>query len=114
MKVLNLSQAKAVIAYYLKRWKCEEAIEFLKGRIGFERFSVRNYERIKHLALLAMIAMGFLCFIQLSNRVLVKGIFSFTSKFRKNVPFEYYRLLDGLQSFVHELLIERQKPPEFL
>lgn len=113
MKVLSFSQAKAIIAYYIKRWKCEEAIEFLKGRIGFEKFSVRNYERMKHLVLLAMIAMGFLCFIQLSNRVLVKGIFSFTSKFRKNIPFEYYRLLDGLQNFIHQLLIEKQKPPQF-
>lgn len=114
MKVFNLSQARDIIACYLKRWKCEEAIEFLKGRIGFERFNVRDYERMKHLVLLAMMAMGFLCFIQLSNRVLIKGLFTFTSKFRKNVPFEYYRLLDGLQSFVHELLIEKQKPPEFL
>lgn len=114
MKVFNPEQAQYIINCYLKRWKCEEAIEFLKGRIGFERFSVRNYERMRHLVLLAMIAMGFLCFIQLSNRVLIKGLFTFTSKFRKNISFEYYRLLDGLQNFVHELLIERQKPPEFL
>jgi hypothetical protein len=114
MKVLTLSQARNIIAYYVKRWKCEEAISFLKGRIGFERFSVRNYQRMKHLILLAILAMGFLCFIQLSNRILVKGLFSFTSKFRKNTSFEYYRLLDGLQLFVFELLIEKQKPPEFL
>jgi hypothetical protein len=113
MKVLNLSQARDIVVRYIKRWKCEEAIEFLKGRIGFERFSVRSYERMKHLILLAMLAMGFLCFIQLSNRILVKGLFSFTSKFRRNISFEYYRLLDGLQLFVHQLLIERQKPPEF-
>ena len=114
MKVLTLTQARDIIACYVKRWKCEEAISFLKGRIGFERFSVRNYERMRHLILLAMLAMGFLCFIQLSNRILVEGLFSFTSKFRKNVSFEYYRLLDGLQHFVRKLLIERQKPPEFL
>lgn len=112
MKVFTLSQARDVVASYVKRWKCEQAIAFLKGRIGFEKFSVRNYERMKHLILLAMLAMGFLCFIQLSNRVLVKGLFGFTSKFRKHISFEYYRLLDGLQLFVHQLLIERQKPPE--
>jgi len=114
MKVFNLSQARDIIACYVKRWKCEEAISFLKGRIGFEQFSVRNYERMKHLILLSMLAMGFLCFIQLSNRVLVKGLFRFTSKFRKNISFEYYRLLDGLQHLIHQLLIERHKPPEFL
>jgi len=43
----------------------------------------------------------------------IKGLFGFTSKFRKNVSFEYYRLLDSLQLFVHQLLIERQKPPKF-
>jgi hypothetical protein len=114
MKVFNLSQARDIVRNYVKRWKCEEAIAFLKGRIGFEQFSVRNYERMKHLILLAMLAVGFLCFIQLSNRILVKGLFSFTSKFRKNVSFEYYRLLDGLQHFMHQLLIEKLIPPEFL
>lgn len=114
MKVFSLSQAMDIIAHYVKRWKCEEAMEFLKRRIGFERFGVRNYERMQHLLVLAMLAMGFLCFIQLSNRVLVAGFFRFTSKFRKDVSFEYYRLLDGLQLFIHQLLIERQKPPEFL
>jgi len=113
MKVFNLSQARNIIACYVKRWKCEQAIAFLKGRIGFEKFSVRNYERMQNLILLAMLAMGFLCFIQLSSRVLVKGLFSFTSKFRKHISFEYYQLLDGLQLFIHQLLIERQKPPEF-
>lgn len=114
MKVLSLSQARQVITFYVRRWKCEEAMEFLKGRIGFERFSVRNYKRMQNLILLAMLAMGFLCFIQLCNRVIVKVLFSFTSRFRKSISFEYYRLLDGLQSFIHQLLIEKQKPPEFL
>ena len=114
MKVFNLSQASDIVACYAKRWKCEEAIGFLKGRIGFEQFSVRNYQRMQNLIFLAMLAMGFLCFIQLSNRILVNGLFHFTSKFRKNVSFEYYRLLDGLQSFIHQILIEKQKPPDLL
>jgi hypothetical protein len=110
MKVLSLLQAKEIVAFYCKRWKCEEAIEFLKGRIGFERFNVRNYVRMQNLIVLAMLAMGFLCFIQLSNRVLVRCLFCFTSKFRKSISFEYYRLLDGLQGFMHQLLIEKQVP----
>ena len=89
-------------------------IAVLKGRIDFEQFSVRNYERMRHLILLAMLAMIFLCFIQLSNRILIEGLFSFASKFRKNISLEYYRLLDGLQHLIHQLLVERQKPPEFL
>ena len=113
MKVLTLSQAEQIIAVYVKRWKCEEAIEFLKRRIGFERFSVRSYERMQNLLLLAMLAMGFLCFIQLGSRILVKSLFGFTSKFRKSISFEYYRLLDGLQHFIHHLLIEKQVPSGF-
>ena len=57
-------------------------IAVLKGRIGFEQFSVRNYERMRHLILLAMLAMIFLCFIQLSNRILIEGLFSFASKLK--------------------------------
>jgi hypothetical protein len=95
--VTNLDQARQVLRHYRQRWVCEEAVQFLKMRVGFERFRVRRYEAIKRLAILAMFAMGFLTWILLRSRDLTKRLFARTSRFRRQAKFAYYRLLDGLQ-----------------
>jgi len=95
----TIEQARQILDYYSQRWLCEEAGQFLKGRVGLERFRVRRYEAIQNLVLLALLAMGFLTWILLRSRDLVKRLFKFTSRFRKPAKFRYYRLLDGLQHF---------------
>ena len=97
--------AGLVLNYYRQRWSCEEAVEFLKRRIGFESFCVRRYVAIQRLVCLAMMAMGFLSWIILRSKYLVKAFFSLTSRFRRDSSFVYYRLLDGLHIFTrHHLL----------
>jgi hypothetical protein len=98
--VETLDQARLVLRYYRQRWVCEEAAQFLKGRIGLERFRVRRYEAVQRLALLAMWALGFLTWILLRSRDLTKRLFAWTSRFRRRRSFLYYRLLDGLQEFM--------------
>jgi len=97
MAVENEQQARQVVMYYKKRWSCEETIQFLKSRVGLERFRIRRYEAIKRLMIVAMLAMGFLTWILLKSQQLMNCLFSFTSRFRKERRFVYYRLLDGLQ-----------------
>lgn len=106
--VETLEQARNILRYYKKRWVCEEAGQFLKSRVGLERFRVRRYVAIQRLAILAMLAMGFLTWILLRSRDLTKRLFSLTSRFRKDVMFKYYRLLDGIQQFV------RLNPDEYI
>jgi hypothetical protein len=95
--VENIQQARQVLWYYSRRWACEEAGRFLKSRVGLESFRIRRYEAIKRLAILAMFAMGFLTWVLLISRQITGMLLSLTSRFRKQVPFIYYRLLDGLQ-----------------
>jgi len=95
----NIQQAKQVLWYYSRRWTCEEAGRFLKNRVGLERFRIRRYEAMQRLAILAMFAMGFLTWVLLKGRQITSWLLSLTSRFRKQVPFIYYRLLDGLQEF---------------
>ena len=109
--VETLEQARNVLGFYKKRWVCEEAGQFLKTRVGLERFRVRRYVAIQRLAILAMLAMGFLTWILLRSRDLTKRLFSLTSRFRKNVRFQYYRLLDGIQEFIRLNPNEFLKPP---
>ncbi len=105
-------QARSILRYYKQRWACEEAAQFLKGRVGLERFRVRRYEAVRRLALLAMFAMGFLTWILLRSRDLTKRLFAWTSRFRRPCRFLYYRLLDGLQEFVrlHPLSLTKLPP----
>jgi len=99
MVVENLEQAKQIIWYYKQRWACEEASRFLKSRVGLECFRIRRYEAIQRLVILAMFAMCFLTWILLRSRQVPKRLFCFTSRFRRETQFVYYRLLDGLQQF---------------
>lgn len=97
--VETLEQARQILFYYRQRWACEEASRFLKSRVGLECFRIRNYEAIKRLVTLAMLAMGFLTWILLRSKQLRDRFYSFTSCFRRQTKFAYYRLLDGLQEF---------------
>ncbi len=110
--VETVDQARQVLGYYKKRWACEEAAQFLKSRVGLESFRVRRYEAMRRLAILAMFAMGFLTWILLHRRDLTKRLFAWTSRFRRQCPFLYYRLLDGLQEFVrlHPMALMRLPP----
>lgn len=109
--VETLEQARHVLGYYKQRWVCEEAGQFLKNRVGLERFRVRRYVAIQRLAILAMLAMGFLTWIFLRSRDVTKRLFALTSRFRKNVFFQYYRLLDGIQEFIRLNPNEFSEPP---
>jgi hypothetical protein len=109
--VETLDQARNVLWFYAKRWVCEEAGQFLKTRVGLERFRVRRYVAIQRLAILAMLAMGFLTWILLRSSDLTKRLFTLTSRFRKTVRFQYYRLLDGIQEFIRLNPNEFLKPP---
>lgn len=105
LMVATRGQAHRILRYYYQRWACEEAVQFLKGRIGFECFRVRRYVAIQRLACLAMMAMGFLSWILIRSQYVVKGLFQSTSRFRKQCPFVYYRLLDGLQTLTRYHLL---------
>jgi hypothetical protein len=109
--VVTLDQARQILNYYKKRWVCEEAVQFLKMRVGFERMRVRRYEAVQRLAILALFAMGFLTWILLRSGDLTQRLFRLTSRFRRQAPFVYYRLLDGLQEFIRLCPDALTKPP---
>ena len=102
-------QARMILSYYRTRWVCEEAGQFLKSRVGFENFRIRRYVAIQRLAILAMLAMGFLSWTLLRNQVVVRALFCYTSRFRKKSRFRYYRLLDSLQEFARVYQLQARK-----
>jgi hypothetical protein len=55
------------------------------------------------LVILVILAMVFLTLTLLRNKLLTKGFFLLTSRFRKNTKFVYYRLQDCLQARPYQL-----------
>jgi len=110
-------QAQRILGYYQQRWCCEQANQFLKSRVGLERFRIRRYQAIQRLVILAMFAMAFLTWVLLRSRLVTQNLYLYTSRFRKQTRFAYYRLLDGLQNLVNfhpppnlqKLLLETSK-----
>jgi len=101
--------AGQTLSYYRGRWKCEEAVRFLKSQLGLERFALRTYDAFGRLMLLAMLAMSFLLWLQLHYASLSRWL-SQASPGRHAVKFACYRLLDWFESQILSVLPMR-KPP---
>ena len=105
----NLDTAKAVLAYYRKRWTCEESARFLKSDLGIERFALRTYEAFPRLLFLAVLAMAFLTWLQLHVASLPKWLCA-RAPGRRQIKFAYYRLLDWFQEQILQAIM-RSCPP---
>ena len=92
----NLESALQIRNRFARRWDCETSIEFLKSRIGLERFAVRRYKSMQRLILLAGLAMGFLSFLQSRCKDIHQRINDRLRYCREPKGFWFYRLLIAL------------------
>jgi hypothetical protein len=90
------ASAARVLRYYRRRWKCEEAIRFLKSELGLERFAVRRYAAFGRLMLLATLAMALLTWLQLHFASLARSLRE-QRPGRHAIKFLYYRLAKWFQ-----------------
>ena len=70
----------------------------MKPRVGLAGFRIRRYVAVQRLAVLAMLAIGFLTWLMLHAQQTVLSLRDYTSHFRKDSRFAYYRVLDGIQA----------------
>ncbi|MBM4042093.1 MAG: transposase [Planctomycetes bacterium] len=91
---------------YLRRWRAEDGIRFLKTGLGLERVRVMNWRRLRHMMALALLAMTVLALAleqphRWRTQLIARG------KSRK-VPaqFPFYRILKGIAHLLrhHPLL----------
>jgi hypothetical protein len=98
MVTANPDLALEVRNRYAKRWAgCETSVQFLKSKIGLERFAVRRYQSIQGLIFLAFLAMGFLSFLQSRSRDIRQRINDKLRYCREPKSFWFYRLLIALR-----------------
>jgi len=98
MVVENRDLALQVRNRYAKRWVgCETSVEFLKSKIGLERFAVRRYQSMQGLIFLAFLAMGFLSFLQSRRKDIRQRIEDKLRYCREPKSFWFYRLVIALR-----------------
>jgi len=116
MAAENRDLALGVRNRYARRWAgCETSVEFLKSKIGLERFAVRKYRSMQGLIFLAFVAMGFLSFLQSRCKDIGKRIEDKLRYCREPKSFWFYRLLiclrDGFSSRAKMCLLSWCRPP---
>ena len=92
----NFELALRIRRRYARRWDCETSIQFLKSRMGLERFAVRRYRSMQRLVFLASLAMGFLSFLQSRSKNIRERINDHLRYCREPKGFWFYRLLIAL------------------
>lgn len=93
----NFDLALQVHKRFTRRWDCETSVEFLKSKIGLERFAVRRYRSVQRLIFLAGLAMGFLSYLQCRCKDIRKRVNDPLRYSREPKSFWFYRLLIALQ-----------------
>ena len=98
MMAANRDLALGVRNRYAKRWAgCETSVQFLKSKIGLERFAVRKYRSMQGLIFLAFLAMGFLSFLQSRCKDIRQRIEDKLRYCREPKSFWFYRLVIALR-----------------
>jgi len=92
----NFDLALRIRSRYLQRWDCETSIQFLKSRMGLERFAVRRYRSMQRLVFMASLAMGFLSFLQSHCKNIRRRMNDHLRYCREPKGFWFYRLLIAL------------------
>ena len=83
---------------YAKRWVgCETSVQFLKSRIGLEKFAVRKYRSMQRLIFLAFLAMGFLSYLQSRCKDIRQQIEDKLRYCKEPKSFWFYRLVIALR-----------------
>ena len=90
------ADAKRVLRFYVRRWECEEGIQFLKEQVDLEAIRTFRWTAICRLVLLAVLVMMYLAWLwekfpRLSDRLMEYG-----QVLPDEVNFMFYRLLTGL------------------
>ena len=93
----NFDLALRIYKRFTRRWDCETSVEFLKSKIGLERFAVRRYKSIQRLIFLAGLAMGFLSYLQCRCKDIRQRVNDPLRYSREPKSFWFYRLLIALR-----------------
>jgi len=96
LPVENLADGKRVLRYYIRRWECEEGIQFLKEQVDLEAIRTFRWTAICRLILLAVLVMLYLAWLWEKHLRLAERLIDYAQVLPDEVDFMFYRLLTGL------------------
>jgi len=96
LPVESLADAKRVLRFYIRRWECEEGIQFLKEQVDLEAIRTFRWTAICRLVLLAMLVMLYLAWLYEKHLPLAQRLIDYAQVLPDEADFLFYRLLTGL------------------
>jgi hypothetical protein len=96
-EIRSVAQARRIVLAYMRRWGVEEGIRCWKQKTGVEDFRVRNWDSIRRLTFLSMLAYGIQALWLLTSPAMAKRLIARVKVFIAHVLFEHYRLWDGVK-----------------
>ena len=94
--VENLKDAIRVLRYYIRRWECEQAIQFLKSQVNLEKIRTFRWNAIRRLVLLAVLVMLYLTLLTETSPALAERLLRYGQPLPNSPRFVLYRLLTGI------------------
>ena len=95
--IRSVRQARKIVLAYMRRWGIEEGIRCWKQMTGVEDFRVRNWNSIRRLTFLSMLAYGIQALWLLTRPATAKRLIARVKHFIEEVPFRHYRLWAGVK-----------------
>jgi len=111
-----------IIEAYLSRWLVEEAIRFMKQTYGLEDIRLLNWQRLKNMMGVVLLAIYFICVhigMELRMAILAGHIISAAKRFYGVTEFFYYALADGVGALLSRIrpkrpVIRTETPQDWL
>jgi hypothetical protein len=99
LSVESLADAQRVLRYYIRRWECEEGMQFLKEQVNLEsirtfRWSAPDVHRDR-LVLLCVLVMIYLAWLIEEHPRLTDRLIEYGQVLPDDADFLFYRLLTG-------------------
>jgi len=96
LSVESLADAHRVLRYYIRRWECEEGMQFLKEQVNLESIRTFRWSAICRLVLLCVLVMIYLAWLIEKHPRLTDRLIKYGQVLPDEADFLFYRLLTGL------------------
>jgi len=96
-----LADAQRVLRYYIRRWECEEAMQFLKEQVNLESIRTFRWSATCRLVLLAVLVMIYLAWLIERHPLLTDRLIEYGQVLPDEADFLFYRLLTGLTEAIN-------------
>ena len=101
LALASLADAQRVLRYYIRRWECEEGMQFLKEQVNLESIRTFRWSAICRLVLLCVLVMIYLAWLIEEHPRLTDRLIEYGQVLPDEGDFLFYRLLTGVTEAIN-------------